>query len=81
VSNNINLGVKHLILLFDLYLIYDIIVSKGRDTMSKQNRKSKTWVEVFQSERKTFPQGYCVTRVREDKRRKSPKHKGRELDE
>ena len=47
----------------------------------KRNQKPKTWVEVFQSERKTFPQGYCVTRVREDKRRKAPKHKGRELDD
>lgn len=46
----------------------------------KRNQKPKTWVEVFQSERKIFPQGYCVTRVREDKRRKPLKHKGRELD-
>ena len=50
--------------------------------MSKQrNQKPKTWVEVFQSERKVFPQGYCVTRVREDKRKKQPKYKGRELDD
>ena len=49
--------------------------------MSKKgNQKPKTWVEVFQAERKTFPTGYCVTRVREDKRRKAPKHKGKELD-
>lgn len=47
----------------------------------KHNQKPKTWVEVFQSERKTFPHGYCVTRVREDKRRKPPKHKGRTLEE
>jgi len=46
----------------------------------KRNQKPKTWVEVFQAERKFFPQGYCVTRVREDARRKPPKHKGRELD-
>lgn len=47
----------------------------------KRNQKSKTWIEVFQSERKVFPQGYCVTRVREDKRRKLPKHKRKELDD
>ena len=41
----------------------------------KKKQKPKTWVEVFQSERKTFPQGYCVTRVREDKRKKEPKYK------
>jgi len=41
----------------------------------KKKQKPKTWVEVFQSERKTFPKGYCVSRVIEDKRNKSPKHK------
>lgn len=41
----------------------------------KKNRKPKTWVEVFQSERREFPQGYCVTRIREDKRRKKPKYR------
>ena len=47
--------------------------------MSKvKNPKTKTWVEVFQAERKSFPQGYCVTRVREDKRYKKPKHKLKE---
>lgn len=46
-----------------------------------KKKKPKTWVEVFQSERKEFPPGYCVTRVIPDKRRKKPKHKGRELDE
>lgn len=46
----------------------------------KGKHGTKTWVEVFQSERKTFPQGCCVTRVREDKRKKPPKYKGRELD-
>lgn len=50
--------------------------------MSKKNKnKQKTWVEVFQSERKAFPQGYCVTRVIPDKRNKPPKHKGKEFDE
>ena len=44
--------------------------------MSKRkSKKPKTWTEVFQSERKTFPQGYCVTRIIEDKRNKKPKHK------
>lgn len=47
----------------------------------KKNPKPKTWVEVFQSERKKFPQGYCVTRIIPDKRRKPLKHKGRELEE
>jgi hypothetical protein len=43
--------------------------------MSKQ-KKVKTYVEIFKSERKVFPQGYCVTRVIPDKRHKKPKHKG-----
>lgn len=47
--------------------------------MSKKvNQKPKTWAEVFQSERKTFPAGYCVTRVIPNKRFKKPKYKGRE---
>lgn len=47
--------------------------------MSKKKKvQPKSWVEVFQGERKTFPQGYCVTRVIPDKRRKPPKHKGRD---
>ena len=51
--------------------------------MSKKgNRKPKTWVEVFQSERKEFPMGYCVTRVIPNKTayNRKQKHKGRELD-
>lgn len=48
--------------------------------MSRRKNKAKTWVEVFQTERKQFPMGYCVTRIREDKRYKKLKHKGRELD-
>ena len=47
----------------------------------KKNPKQKAWVEVFQSERKKFPQGYCVTRIIPDKRNKKQKHKGRELEE
>lgn len=43
----------------------------------KKSQKGKTWVEVFQTERKTFPQGYCVTRVIPDKRTRKPKHKER----
>lgn len=47
--------------------------------MSKKNKKQpKTWVEVFQSERKEFPQGYCVTRIIPDKRKKKPKYKERD---
>ena len=58
------------------------MIMKGRDTMSKKkNPKTKTWIEVFQSERKEFPMGYCVTRIIPDKRFKKPKHKGRELEE
>ena len=50
--------------------------------MKKQKKqKSKSWIEVFQSERKEFPQGYCVTRIIPDKRNKKPKHKKRELEE
>lgn len=50
--------------------------------MSKKGKnKPKTWIEVFQSERREFPQGYCVTRIREDKRRKPPKHRGKQYDE
>lgn len=49
--------------------------------MSKEkNPKTKTWAEVFRSERKQFPQGYCVTRIIPDKRRKAVKHKGREYE-
>lgn len=47
----------------------------------KKNPKPKTWVEVFQAERKEFPQGYCVMRIIPDKRNRKPKHKGRELEE
>ena len=44
--------------------------------MSKKSKSTpKTWVEVFKSERKVFPQGSCVTRVIPDKRRKDPKYK------
>ena len=50
--------------------------------MSKKNKKQpKTWVEVFQSERKEFPMGYCVTRIIPDKRNKKPKHMGKEFEE
>ena len=42
--------------------------------MSKK-KKIKTWAEIFRSERKTFPQGYCVTRVISDKRYKKEKYK------
>lgn len=52
--------------------------------MSKRGsgkKQPKTWAEVFQSERREFPQGYCVTRIIPDKRRKQPKHKGRMYDE
>ena len=48
---------------------------------SKKKQQPKTWTEVFQSQRKEFPQGYCVTRIIPDKRHKKPKYKGRELEE
>ena len=41
----------------------------------KRNPKPKTWVGVFQAERREFPQGCCVTRVIPDKRFKKPKYK------
>lgn len=44
----------------------------------KRKRKPKTRVEVFQSGRKTFPPGSCVTKVIPDKRHKQPKHKNKE---
>ena len=43
--------------------------------MAKQ-KKVKTYVEIFKSKRKTFPQGYAVTRIIPDKRHKKPKYKG-----
>ena len=44
--------------------------------MSKKPKQSlKTWVEVFQGQRKEFPQGCAVTRVIPDKRFKKPKYK------
>jgi len=49
--------------------------------MGKKKQRSKTWIEVFQSEHREFPQGCCVTRVIPDKRYKKPKHKGRSWDE
>ena len=46
--------------------------------MSKKLKQTpKTWVEVFQGQRKEFPQGCAVTRVIPDKRFKKPKYKGR----
>ena len=47
----------------------------------KKNPKPKTWVEIFQNERREFPQGYCVTRIIPDKRNRKPKYKGKEYDE
>lgn len=44
----------------------------------KQSQKVKTWIEIIKSERKVFPQGYCVTRVIPDKRKKPPKYKRRD---
>ena len=51
--------------------------------MSKKKGRSKpkTWIEIIQSDRREFPQGYCVTRIHEDKRYKKPKHKLKEMEE
>ena len=46
--------------------------------MRKEKRQSKTWVEIFQSERKTWGNANPVTKVIPDKRFKKPKHKGKE---
>ena len=47
----------------------------------KKSQKPKTWAEVFQAQRKEFPQGYCVTCIIPDKRFKKPKHKEKEFDD
>ena len=44
--------------------------------MAKQ--KVKSYTDIFRSERKSWGQVNPVTRVIPDKRRKPPKHKGRE---
>ena len=56
---------------------------KGREheTMSKSKKQVKTFTEIFQSERKSWGNVNPVTRVIPDKRRKPPKHKGRQWDE
>jgi len=46
--------------------------------MKKAKNQAKTWVEVFTSERKTWGNVNPVTKVIPDKRRKPPKHKGKE---
>lgn len=43
--------------------------------MKKEKRESKTWAEVFQSERKTWGNMNPVTKVIPDKRFKKPKYK------
>jgi hypothetical protein len=58
---------------------WDLILIWGVMTMTaKKKNKPKTWAEVFQAQRREFPQGYCVTRAIPDKRFKKPKHKGKE---
>lgn len=47
----------------------------------KKKPKPKTWTEIFQFERKTFPPGACITKVIPDKRRKKPKHKNNDMEE
>lgn len=51
--------------------------------MSKKVKSNpKTWVEVFQGQRKEFPQGCAVTRIIPDKTKYSRKlkHKQKEWD-
>lgn len=43
--------------------------------MKKTKKATKTWAEIAQSERRTFPAGCCVTKVIPDKRNRKPKHK------
>lgn len=43
--------------------------------MKKDKREPKTWVEVFQNERKTWDNVNPVTKIIPDKRFKKPKHK------
>ena len=46
--------------------------------MSKKPKVSpKAWTEVFQKQRREFPQGCCITRIIPDKRFKKPKYKDR----
>lgn len=45
--------------------------------MSKQ-KKPKTYVEIFQSQRKSWGNVNPVTRIISDKRFKKPKYKGRD---
>lgn len=46
--------------------------------MKKAKNQAKTWVEVFQTERKSWGNVSPVTKVIPDKRFKKPKHKGKE---
>lgn len=46
--------------------------------MKKAKNQVKTWVEVFQTERKSWGSVNPVTKVIPDKRFKKPKHKGKE---
>ena len=46
--------------------------------MAKQ--KVKSYVEIFQAQRKSWGNVNPVTRVIPDKRHKKPKHKGKEWD-
>lgn len=44
----------------------------------KKKVSVKTYVEIFKSERKSFPQNCAVTRIIPDKRFKKSKYKGKE---
>lgn len=47
----------------------------------RKKNQPKTWTEVFQTQRREFPQGRCVTRIIPDKRYNKPKHKGKVYEE
>ena len=48
--------------------------------MKKAKNQAKTWVEVFQTERKSGGNVNPVTKVIPDKRFKKPKYKGKDWD-
>ena len=46
----------------------------------KKQKKVKTYVEIFQGQRKSWGNVNPVTKVIQDKRFKKPKHKNREFE-
>jgi len=54
------------------------LIDKKERLKMKKTKKTKTWVEVFQSERKTWGNVNPATKVIPDKRFKKPKYKGKD---